>query len=103
MGGMEWNECELLGNKSLKKDHKNTLWQDPYWSIAPCWLSRSGEEVPSAVGPDLLHLALLRARVKVTLTIGEYFLKVFAMGLLGKMQANCFRNHHELTMYPLGN
>ena len=28
----------------------------------------SGEQVPSAVGPDLLHPALLRARVKVALT-----------------------------------
>ena len=41
---------------------------DPYRSIAPCWLSRSGEQTPSAVGPGLLHPALLRARVKVALT-----------------------------------
>ena len=34
----------------------------------PLWLSRSSEQVPSAVGPDLLHPALLRARVKVALT-----------------------------------
>ena len=42
--------------------------RDPYQSITPCWLSGSGEQVPSAVGPDLLHPALLRARVKVALT-----------------------------------
>ena len=41
---------------------------DPYQSIAPCWLSRSSEQVPSAVGPNLLHPALLRARVKVAPT-----------------------------------
>ena len=41
---------------------------DPYRSIAPCRLSRSSEQVPSAVGPNLLHPALLRARVKVALT-----------------------------------
>ena len=42
--------------------------RDPYRSIAPCQLSGSGEQVPSAVGPDLLHPVLLRARVKVALT-----------------------------------
>ena len=31
-----------------------------------------------------------------------YFLKVPSMDLLGKVGANCFRTHNELTMYLLG-
>ena len=31
-----------------------------------------------------------------------YFLKVFTMCLVGFEWEICFRNHHELTMYPLG-
>ena len=38
----------------------------------PLLVSGSGEQVPSAVGPDLLHPALLRARVKVALTTCDH-------------------------------
>jgi len=34
--------------------------------------------------------------------IGGYFLKVFTTYLLGMSQANCFKTHNKLTMYPLG-
>jgi len=34
--------------------------------------------------------------------MGGYFLKVPTIYLLGMSQANCFRTHNELTMYPLG-
>jgi hypothetical protein len=33
---------------------------------------------------------------------GEYFSKVLSMYPVGIQQANCFRTHNELTMYPLG-
>ena len=34
--------------------------------------------------------------------MGGYFLKVPTIYPLGMSQANCFRTHNELTMYPLG-
>ena len=63
--------------------------RDPYQSIAPCRLSRSSEQVPSAVGPDLLHPALLRARVKVALTPLLVFGSPVSQTLPSKVQETC--------------
>jgi len=47
-----------------------------YFSKVPCWVWVGG--------------------------ICGYFLKVFTTYLLGMSQANCFKTHNKLTMYPLG-
>ena len=47
-----------------------------YFSKVPCWVWAGG--------------------------IGGYFLKAFTTYLLGMSQANCFKTHKKLTMYPLG-
>ena len=43
-------------------------------------MSGSGEQVPSAVGPNLLHPVLLRARVKVALTAVASLVFAFCNG-----------------------